>query len=212
MKHLGLTQKAYQLIKDKLLKGDIKPGERIREDLLAEEISMSRTPVRESINQLTAEGFVYQVPRKGIFATSFTLEEMLDIVEIRVIIESYAARKCCKNIKDSQITELEDICEKYKNALLREDFSEAGVYDGLLHRKLGEFSGNKKIMKFVNEIEDLAVFARRMEVYNFNHDYSKEESINQHTNIVLAIKDRDEEAAAKAVEKNTKELLKRMRY
>lgn len=212
MNHLGLTQKAYKLIKERLLSGEIKPGERIREDLLAEEISMSRTPVRESINQLTAEGFVYQIPRKGIFAIKFTYEELIDIIEIRVILESYAARKCCQNINNRQIIEFGEIFDKLKKALLNGDLVNASVYDGVFHRKLGEYSGNKRITKYVNEIEDLAVFARRMEVYSINHEYNELKSIEQHENILTAIMNRDEEMAAKAVEKNTKELLKRMRF
>lgn len=212
MNHLGLTDKAYNIIKDRLLKGEIKPGSRIREDILAAEISMSRTPVRESINKLAAEGFVYQIPRKGIFATEPSIEELLDIIEIRVIIETYAAKKCCINIKDEQIKEFEDVFENYKEALHKEEWDKIGLYDGKFHRKLGEYSGNKRIQKYVDEIEDWAVYARRMNEYNFYHEYSEEESVKQHEDILKAIKERDEEAAANAVEINTKELLKRMRF
>lgn len=212
MKHLGLKEKAYYLIKERLLNGVIKPGERIREDLLAEEISVSRTPVREAINQLIAEGFVYQIPRKGLFATKFTKEELIDIVEIRVMLESYAVKKCCQNITDKEIRELETIFNNLKDALLKDDFVNAGVYDGMFHRKIGEFSRNNKLSSYVNDIEDLVVFARRTEAYNSQPKYKGEDSIKQHENILMAIKNRDEEAAAKAIEKNTRELLKRMKY
>lgn len=212
MRHLGLKEKAYELIKERLISGDIKPGERIREDLLAEEISMSRTPVREAINQLTAEGFVYQIPRKGIFATKFTEEELIDIIEIRVMLESYAARKCCQNITDGQIKELEDIFNKLKNALLNSDLVNAGVYDGMFHKKIGEYSRNNKLATYVNEIEDIATYARRTETYISGVRYAESNSIKQHEAIFDAIKNRDEEAAAKAIEINTRELLKRMRY
>ena len=140
------------------------------------------------------------------------MEELTDIIEIRVIIESFAARKCCQNIRDFQLIELEEIFNKLSTALRERDSINYGIYDGILHRKLGEFSGNKRIEKYVNEIEDLAVFARRMDVYNIRHDYSEEMSIEQHKDIVIAIKNRDEESAVKAVEKNTKEMLKRMKY
>lgn len=208
----GLKEKAYELIKDRLLNGSIKPGERIREDILAEENSMSRTPVREAINQLIAEGFVYQIPRKGLFATKFSKEELIDIVEIRVILESYAARKCCQNIKDEEIEELENIFNQLKETLLKNDITNAGVYDGMFHRKIGEYSGNNKLASYVNDIEDLAVFARRTETYNSRPRYDETDSIEQHRNILNAIKNRDEEAAAKAIEINTRELLKRMKY
>lgn len=212
MRHLVLKEKAYQIIKERLLNGEIKPGERIREDLLAESISMSRTPVREAINRLSAEGFVLNVPRKGIFTAKFNREELIDIIELRVLLESYAARKCCKHITDDEIAELEDIFNKLKEALLNRDSVNAGVYDGMFHKKIAEYSRNKKAIAFVDEIEDLAIFARRMEVYNIRYEYTEEKSIEQHEAILIAIKNRDEEAAAKAIEKNTKELLNRMMY
>ena len=200
MNHLGLTQTAYKFIKSKLLSGEIKPGERIREDILAEEISMSRTPVRESINKLAAEGFVVQIPRKGIFATRLTFEELFEIIEIRVILESYAARKCCKNITDSQLKEFEEVFNKMKEAFSNGDSVKSGVLDGIFHRKLGEYSGNKRIEKYVNEIEDLAVYARRMEAYSIKYkEYNEDKSIEQHKAILDAIKSRDAEAAAIAV-------------
>lgn len=210
MKHLGLKDTAYQLIKDRLLSGKIKPGERLREDLLAEEISMSRTPVREAINQLSAEGYVYQIPRKGIFATEITREELIDIVEIRVLLETYAIKICCRKITEEQLKELEDIFNKLKNALMNQDQTKYGIYDGLFHKKIAEYTGNKKLYNFINDIEDSVVFSRRMNVYNIRHKYTEEDSIKQHEDILTAIKNRDEEAASKAMEKNTKELFNRM--
>ena len=212
MKHLGLKDTAYKLIKDRLLSGAIKPGSRIREDLLAEEISMSRTPVREAINQLSAEGFVYQIPRKGIFATEITREELIDITEIRVMLETYAAKICCRKITEEQIVELEDVFNKLKNALLNNEKAEYGMYDGLFHKKIAEYTGNKKLYNFVSDIEDSVIFSRRMDVYNIRHKYTEQDSIQQHEDILNAIKSRDEEAAYNAMEKNAKELFNRMIY
>lgn len=212
MKHLGLKDTAYRLIKDRLLTGKIRPGERIREDLLAEEISMSRTPVREAINQLSAEGYVYQIPRKGIFATEISREELLDIIEIRVLLETYAVKICCRKITEEQMIELEDIFNKLKNALLNNDHTAYGMYDGLFHKKIAEYTQNKKLYDFVNDIEDSVVFCRRMNIYSIRYNYTEQDSINQHEDILNAIKNRDEEAASKAMEKNTKELFNRMLY
>ena len=207
-----LREKAYTMIKEKLLNGTIKPGARIREDLIAEEISMSRTPVREAINNLSAEGFVSNIPRKGIFATKFNKEELVDIIEVRAILESYAARRCCKQIKDSEIIELETIFDNFKQSLNNNDQVEAGIYDGMFHKKIAEFSRNKKAKIYINDIEDLAMFIRRMDSYNIRYQYSEEKSIQQHERILTAIKNRDEETAAKEMEINTKELLNRIEF
>lgn len=212
IKHLGLKDTAYELIKERLLSGIIKPGERIREDLLAEEIAMSRTPVREAINQLSAEGYVCQVPRKGIFATQISREDLLDIIEARVLLESHAAKICCLKITEAQVTELENIFNKLKNALINLDNVKYVMYDGLFHKKIGEFAGNKKLYSFINELEDFVIYVRRMDAYNIRYNYSEEESVKQHENILLAIKNKDEEQACSAMELNARALLNRMIY
>lgn len=209
MKHLGLKEKAYQLIKEMLMKGEIKPGDRIREDLLAESISMSRTPVREAINQLSAEGFVKQIPRRGVFAKEFTMQELMDIVEIRIILETYAIRRSCDLVTDRDIEELESILDKITSAVDNDNDGDFGVFDGLLHKKLGSISGNKQAMYFINEVEDLSVYSRKMDVFA-DYKYVTEVSIDQHREIIEALKSRDKERAAYAVEINIKQALKRL--
>lgn len=191
------------------MKGEIKPGERIREDLLAESISMSRTPVREAINQLSAEGFVKQIPRRGVFAKEFTMQELMDIVEIRVILETYAIRKCCDLVKESDIKELEAILEKITESVDDDDYGDFGIYDGMLHKKIGSISGNKQAMSFIDEVEDLSVYSRKMDVFA-DYKYVTEVSIDQHREIIEALKARDKERAAYAVEINIKQALKRL--
>lgn len=212
MKHLGLKIEAYKLIKEKLMNGQILPGERIREDLLADEFSMSRTPVREAINQLSAEGFVIQEPRKGIFATEFTKQELINIIEIRTLLESYAAKICCEKITEQQWKELEEIYINLKDSLLTQDNAKYVLYDSMFHRKIGQITTNKKLSNYINDIEDNVIFARRMKIYNIKYKYSEEESIKQHEEILLAIKNRDVKNASKAIEKNTREVLNRMEY
>lgn len=205
MDHLSLGQKSYNLIKEKLLGDEIRPGDRIREDLLAEEISMSRTPVREAINQLAAEGFVRQVPRKGVFAVDFTLDEILDIAETRMVVEAQAARLCCRRVSDAQIAEMERILELYRKALFEQGRIKANIYDGMLHKMLGEASGSPLLKKYVYELEDLIVIARKMSCY-CAATYDPQKSVEQHAAIVDAVRRGDEDAAAEAVLANTKQL------
>lgn len=212
MNHMGLKQTAYEVIKKMLLSGEVKPGERIREDLLAEQISMSRTPVREAINQLAAEGFVKQIPRKGVFATKFSQQELIDIVETRSILEANAAKKCSQVASDDEIAKIAKIFDNLKAALRKGDMTRAGVLDGEFHKTIAHYSHNKRMFHYINDIEDLIVFARRMDVYNIRHEYNEENSITQHQDILSAIMERDGDRAFSAMEKNTKEVLKRMVY
>jgi len=107
MKHLSLKERSYLIIKEKILNGDFEPGSRIREDILAEEISISRTPVREAINLLSAEGFLNNIPRKGIFMIDPTKEEIIDMLEVRIVLECLAVEKFIDVMKNEDISALE---------------------------------------------------------------------------------------------------------
>ncbi len=212
MNHMGLKQTAHSILKKMLLTGEIKPGERIREDLIAEKISMSRTPVREAINQLIVEGFVFQIPRKGIFATKFTMQQLVDIVEARTVLESYAARKCAIEISENELLDLTRVFQDLKIALTSGDLIKASVMDGEFHKRIAMYSKNKKIYEYVCDIEDVIVYARRMDVYNIRHEYTEENSIMQHQEILNAIESKNPDLAEQLMAKNTKEVLNRMVY
>ena len=166
MDYLSLAQRSYQLIKSKLLSDEIRPGERLWEDQLAEEISMSRTPVREAVNQLIAERLVRRVPRKGIFAVDYTASEMLDIVATRTIIETQAARLCCQNISEEQMTRMDAVLQQYVDMLRSTGQKKANVYDAELHRMLGECSGSALIRRYVEDLENMVVFVRKKDEYD----------------------------------------------
>lgn len=207
MDYLSLAQRSYQLIKSKLLSDEIRPGERLWEDQLAEEISMSRTPVREAVNQLIAERLVRRVPRKGIFAVDYTASEMLDIVATRTIIETQAARLCCQNISEEQMARMDAVLQQYVDMLRSTGQKKANVYDAELHRMLGECSGSALIRRYVEDLENMVVFVRKKDEYVFA---DVELSILQHSRIVEGILRRDEEAAARAVMENTQQLRRRV--
>ena len=211
MKHFGLKYTAHDIIKKMLLTGDIKPGERIREDIVAEKISMSRTPVREAINQLVVEGFVTQIPRKGIFATKFTKQQLVDIVEARTVLESYAAKKCATEATDKELQHISKIFDELKVALRSGELSKAGLLDGEFHRTIARYSRNKRISDYINDIEDIIVYARKMDTYNIRYQYTEENSVIQHQDILDALLSRNPEEAEKCMARNTREVLNRIR-
>ena len=86
MQHYVLKENAYKIIKNKILGLEIKPGSRIWEDRLANEISMSRTPVREAINELASEGYVNKIPRKGVFCLELTKDQIKEILDVREVL------------------------------------------------------------------------------------------------------------------------------
>jgi GntR family transcriptional regulator, rspAB operon transcriptional repressor len=201
MEHPILRDKAYALIKQRILERGFQPGERIREDLVADEISMSRTPVREAINQLAIEGFIVNVPRKGLFCASVSSAEFLDFLCVREALEMLAVRCCIQRITDEELACLAAILDDYDTALAGSDLRAASELDTRFHKTIAEYSRNRKLIRFISEIEDFMRLARAKERPDLGAA-EKALSIAQHRAILACISERDEDAAAAAIRDN----------
>ena len=209
MEHLSLKEKAYELIKQKILNGDFEPGSRIMEEMLAEEISMSRTPVREAINNLSAEGFIKIVPRKGIFFTLVTKEELKDLLDLRIHLERMAVKKCIEKINKKSLQLLEDNIEKFKLALKEQDYKKCNELDSVFHREIANITGNKKLIKFLKEVEDFMLIARTIEKKSSPKE-KNELTLSDHCEILESIKKNDPDGAIGAIDKNINRMVKNL--
>ena len=201
MEHPMLRDKAYALIKNRILERQFQPGQRIREDLVANEISMSRTPVREAINQLATEGLIVNVPRKGLFCASVSAEEFLDFLRVREALEMLAVRDCVQRITDTEVEGLAVILDDYETALASGDLRGASELDTRFHKTIAEYSRNRKLIRFISEIEDFMRLARSKERPDLSAA-DKARSMAQHRLILTCIRERDEDAAAAAIRDN----------
>jgi DNA-binding GntR family transcriptional regulator len=189
MNHLSLKENAYHIIKQKILDGEIKLGDRIREDLLAEEIAMSRTPVREAINQLSVEGLIINIPRKGIYNINFDEDEMNNILEIREALEILTVRECINKITEPQLEKLKSINEKLVTQFADNNYYECSHLDREFHNEVAVITGNKKLIKFLAEIGDYIQIMRNIK----SEDYLKrlQLAIDEHQLMVRYIEDKD---------------------
>jgi DNA-binding GntR family transcriptional regulator len=209
MKHLSLKEKAYEMIKQKILNGDFEPGSRIMEEMLAEEISMSRTPVREAINSLSAEGFINNIPRKGIFFTMVTKEELKDLIDIRIDLERMAVRKCIEKINKKGIQVLEENIESFRLALQSQDYKKCNELDSVFHREIANITGNKKLIKFLKEVEDFMLIARTIEKKSSPKE-KNDLTLTDHCEVLDSIKKKDTEGAVSAIDKNINRMVKNL--
>ena len=201
MEYPSLKETAYNMIRQKMLNHEFEPGSRIREDLLALEFSMSRTPVREAINQLSAQGFLVNIPRKGVFFVALTKQDILDLLFVREGLEVLAVQRCIEKINLEQIEELENILKDYEAALIEEDFQEYSRLDSLFHKTIAEITDNKKLIEFISEIEDFMRVTRAMQPPD-SGGQKRERAIGQHRDILICIKKRDKKGAVSAIRTN----------
>lgn len=199
--HLSLKQRAYQLIKEKLLNQEFTPGARIREDLLAEEIQMSRTPVREAINQLTAEGYIKNISRKGLYCIELTQKEIADLLSVRKYLEMLSIEQCVEKITGEDLDELDQYIKLYEEALAEEDFKKCNKYDSAFHMRIAKVTKNQRLIKFLSEIDDFMHIARAMEKKTMPKDRA-EKALNQHKKILAYVKSGDTEMARKELINN----------
>lgn len=209
MHHLSLKENAYNIIKEKLFSGEYKPGARLREDLIAKEIAMSRTPVREAINQLGAEGFIKNIPRKGIYFIEFSSEELLNILEVRESLESLAVVKCIDKIKPEQLKDFSDILGEFEFMLSKEKYKECNELDSRFHRKIAMISGNNKLIEFLSEIEDLMNIERNVEKKE-SPGSKNQITLQEHSKILKCIRNKDKIAAIQAVKDNIRRMKKNL--
>ena len=105
--YLPLRDVVFNTLRKAILKGELKPGERLMEIALAERLGVSRTPVREAMRKLELEGLVVMVPRRGAQVANITEKDLNDVLEVRITLENMAIEKACANMTDADIRKLE---------------------------------------------------------------------------------------------------------
>lgn len=109
-----LPSKIYRILREAIIKGQLKPGERLVQDELAKTLNVSRMPIREAIKQLAAEGYVTVEPHKGAVVKQFTIQELEEIYFLRAKFEPMAAAESLKLMSPQLVTQLRELNEKMK--------------------------------------------------------------------------------------------------
>ncbi|HHW67946.1 FCD domain-containing protein [Defluviitalea raffinosedens] len=197
MRYSDLKEYVYHKVKEKLINNIIQPGERIWEDSIAEELGVSRTPVREAINRLIAEEFIENRPRKGIFAAEISKDDLIKMLDVRIVLEILSVRQCCEFITDDGKRELIKTYERYKNKLSNGEYREASQLDSQIHRQIAKIAGNKKLAAYINDIQDVVAYTRACNVKWTESKINR--SLRDHMNLIQAICNRDADRAVESV-------------
>ena len=115
--HKPLREMVYEELKMQILTGAIIPGTRMMEVDLAEEMGVSRTPIREAIRKLEKEGLVTIEPRRGAYASMISTQDMVEILEVRQDLEGLAAYFAASRMTDNEMYHLREVAEAYNEAV-----------------------------------------------------------------------------------------------
>lgn len=188
--HQSLKDIVAAEIRKEILAGNYKPGERLIEQDLGEKYGVSRMPVRQALAELEVEGFVQNIPRKGASVISLTVEESLELFEVRGALEGMAARLAAQNASDEDLARLSEIIERGRSAVGTEKADEMPRLHEDFHLTLGRAAGNSYLMEL------LAPLPARIE---WIHATEIRERANlswpEHAEIVEAVRSRDPDLA-----------------
>lgn len=178
----------YDLIRKAILEGNIKPGEHIVESDYAKLLKTSRTPIREAIRKLETEGFVEYIPRKGVIVKGFSLNDIIEIFEIRKTLESLAMEYTVENITDKEIEVLKQIVDSMESADLNNDIEELVHICERFHDILLTVSSMPRLKTMINLLQEyLEVFKRN----SLGKESRRRNAIIEHKEILSTIMERD---------------------
>lgn len=193
---LPLRDVVFNTLRQAILTGELKPGERLLEIHLADKLGVSRTPVREAIRQLEQEGLVVMMPRKGAQVAHITEKSMSDVLEIRLALDEFAAELACERITDDELQELEGACKAFEKAIATGDIRNITTADINFHNIIFTSCRNPRLSQIVNNLAE--------QMYRYRFEYIKDASgwqslITEHRMITDAISKRDVNMAKSAI-------------
>lgn len=189
-----LRELVFESLREAIISGQLSPGERMMEIQLAEEMGVSRTPVREAIRKLELEGLVVMIPRKGAYVSGLSLKDVADVFEIRGALEGLAAELAADRITDEELENLERYLVKISEDIEQGDLSRVVETDTDFHTLLYQASRNNRLSQIINNLREQI---QRFRTTSLSLPGRMKVALEEHRKIVEAISSRDGELARK---------------
>ncbi|HPF43487.1 MAG TPA: GntR family transcriptional regulator [Syntrophomonadaceae bacterium] len=183
-----LRDLVLEALREAILNGTLKPRERLMEIQLAEELGVSRTPVREALRKLELEGFIVMVPRKGAYVADLSIKDIADVFEIRIALEGLAAALAAERITDEELEAMERHLVEKAEAIKKNDMVKLVEVDTKFHEALYGASRNDRLITIINNLREQI---QRFRTSSLAMPGRMQQSLEEHRSIVEAIQSRD---------------------
>ena len=180
----------YDWVLTQIRIGALRPGDRLTETDLAQRLQLSRTPVREALRQLEADGLVTHVPRVGATVRSLDYSEVMELYEMRTVLEATAARMAARAASDIEISELEEINADLAAAI--GDAQRAYELNRMLHETLAKAAKNRFLIKSMESLQKALLI---LGTSTLADEVRARQAVAEHDAVLKAIRARDGEAA-----------------
>ncbi|CAD5373454.1 Phosphonate utilization associated transcriptional regulator [Rubrivivax sp. A210] len=195
----SLTSAVQQELERRIVQGELAPGDKLIEATLAEQLGVSRGPVREAFRMLEEAGLVRQEKNRGAFVRAIPLDEALEIYDLRAIMDEAVGRRLAVSATPSQLRRLRGQVEAMERLVAAGDADAYHLLNLAFHDTLVELAGNRKLTALYRRlINELSLFRRR----NLADAAQLPLSADEHRAIVAAIAAGDEQAAGLAMRRH----------
>ncbi len=194
-----LREVICESLRNAIKNGKLKPGERLMEVQLAEELGISRTPVREAIRKLEQEGYVIMLPRRGTYVSSVSVHDVQEIFEIRTALESLSTGLAARRIENSELEQLQHLLTEIEGYIDKHDIDNIVKTDIEFHDLLYKVSRNERLSGIISNLKEQL---SRFRTLSMSYPGRLKETLEEHREMVEAIASGDVEAAREAAERH----------
>ena len=192
---LPLRDVVFNTLRQAILTGELKPGERLMEIHLANRLGVSRTPIREAIRKLELEGLVTMIPRRGAEVAQITEKSLKDVLEVRRALDALSVELACDRITPEELNTLSEACDAFEAAAETHDPKKIVQADVALHDIIVQATNNRRLIQLVNNLSE--------QMYRYRFEYIKDTSrhetlVEEHRIIYQSIVKKDKKTASDA--------------
>ena len=202
-----LYSKVFVQIENHILNGKYQSGHSLTEKELADELGVSRTPIREALRQLELEGLVKSIPNKGVIVTGISNQDIEDIYSIKMSIEGLAARLAAQRIDEDEITALEEIIDLTEFYLKKNDFERLLLLDSQFHETIFKASKNWPLKNMLRNLHNYVKGAR---INSLSSPGRANKMLEEHRRMLLAIKGKDPDEAERLTKEHITNTMKNL--
>lgn len=188
----NLTEEAYHRIKGFILASEIYPKQKVAIEDVSKQLGISRTPIREAINRLVKEGYIYHILNRGFFVKEITLVEVAELYGAREALEPYLAEEAARRVDNAGVAELGRLLTRYGEYVERQPRRQRRLLDVEFHLRIAEIAGNAYLKEALEVVLERIVFKQRIAMGNL--DWGKD-AWRQHRSILDALRSRDPKRA-----------------
>lgn len=199
--YLPLRDVVFKTLRQGILTGELKPGERLLEMHLAQRLGVSRTPIREAMRKLELEGLVVMVPRRGAEVANISSKTLKDVLEVRDALDSLAVELACERITQEGLEELRQACDAFARTTREKelDATKIAKADVALHDVIVRATGNERLQQMISNLSE--------QMYRYRFEYIKDASfharlIEEHERLYEYIRLGDKQKAVEEVTKH----------